>query len=215
MQLVVEIYDEKNENRMQEYVSCLEKNAANDTFSRVMVFVQSCSTDEKRPSFRRLKEVFGNEKVCRLLTRGQRMMYSDYFEYVNIDIPKGEVAVVANADVWFDGSSRFIDDAVTDDRPLFLSRTEPDGSRCIGTDAWAFRVPIKPFSCAFYPGTAYCDQRLAFEARAAGYDPFNPSLSIILHHEHGTGIHNYDIYEKPCGGRFIIPQTTLDTAEGR
>ena len=171
MILMIEHYVPADESRARELAATLEANKNCQAFREIFVF--------RNPS---------------------RLMFGHAFG-VAAEKYRGQVCVLANADIQFDASAHLIRAVIGEKVLVTLTRWEADASpRMIGQvknerfysgsqDAWAWiggeLVGVGDATALGYIG---CDNAIAGAAMNAGYDVVNPSLSIKTRHNHaGTG----------------------------
>jgi len=154
----------------------------------------------------------------------RRCTFSDLFELGARRFP-GQIVVVANSDIAFDDSiatvSRILspgmlvaltrwDDATApsmegrlDDRPWrFYSQSQ---------DTWVFLAGTLPaFRSDFSLGVPRCENRLAYEAAAAGVVVVDPALSICTRHHHATNVRSWKRGDAYAGPLLFPRLTTLD-----
>ena len=143
-----------------------------------------------------------------------------------MNVAERDLVIVANADIVFDETVALLEECVDADTLACISRTErngmppfwdvthpenfgnpkkhwPDNSQ----DAWAFRAPIRDFSCDWAMGVLGCDNRLATEAKAAGMRLVNPFPAVKAWHVHEAK--RPVVRKRPCvGGPFTdVPPT--------
>lgn len=183
--LLVGHYDEPILRRAHEYDICLRMNLVNPDINRVIVF------NESDPLF-----------VCagaRVVEHKRRLTYDFLFNYANTFL-RGDIVVIANADIYFDDSIRKVHDIrFTDDRLLCLSRwnLKPDSTLeqtagPLSHDAWIFQAPLREFPCPWALGTWGGDGRLATAAVWEGLKPVNPCRDLRAIHLHQSGVRNYE-----------------------
>lgn len=180
LNLFVQVYDCGNEERQKELDACYRLNHKFKYFHKVFTITE-------RLTYRELFE----------LTK-------EYDDCIN---------VIANSDIFFDETilySRFIQP----DECYALSRWDyrPDGvavlfDRKDSQDAWVFNGAVKhTHHSDFYLGTAGCDNRIAWELKAAGYKVLNPSKLIHAIHLHNSEYRTYSVTNKvPEPYYFIVP----------
>ncbi len=110
-----------------------------------------------------------------------------------------DVCVIANSDVFFTRRALLqIGVSHTADQCYCLTRWDlhPEiklyDVNC-SQDAWVFRGPPRlNVACDFPLGGARpgCDNKIAYELRAAGYTVLNPSKSIKMYHAHAIEKHD-------------------------
>merc|ERR1711871_1722031 len=117
---------------------------------------------------------------------GSRLQFSDAFEYANVNL-KGEIVIVANADIYFDSTLNELVDSRLDidfrGHVLALLKWKKHfGSisinlRTDSQDAWIFQPPLHSSvinKVKFNVGAARCDNRLAKILDEHGHRPINP-----------------------------------------
>jgi hypothetical protein len=79
-------------------------------------------------------------------------------------------------------------------------------------DAWIFDAPIRQFPCDFPLGVPGCDNRLAWEAAAAGLTLHNPARSLRAYHLHLSRVRRYTDHERLRGDVRSVPAGFLGPA---
>jgi hypothetical protein len=214
MVLLVGLYLDSDPDRQREFLTCIERNVNNAAIAEVHVFVEH---DIDRVQLVADWPQLASPKV-RLNITGKRLTYRDLFVYANRELPRRRV-VVANADIFFDHTLTRLADYDLTGCLVCLSRCDvlPDGSWRLfefesSQDAWIFDTPLPDFECDFPLGVLGCDNRLAWEAAAAGLVLSNPSRSIRAHHLHVTGIRRYTEEQRLHGDTRGVPLATLESA---
>lgn len=151
------------------------------------------------------------------LVNQSRMTYQDFFDEINKHTSDEDINVVSNIDIYFDDTITHLN-KIDSNQFVALSRQEV---RADGTsyplnvyvakwcqDVWAWRGKSKISGADFFLGVWGCDNRIAYEARVAGYTVINPSLVIMAYHNHSSGIHreDYQIDKIPGPQYFVFPQ---------
>ena len=212
MVLLSGFYVDPDPGRTAELVEALRRNAVNGRIEEIHVFC------EQRGDPGRLAAAYpplASPKV-RLVPHGRRVAYRDLFAHARARLAGRQVAI-ANADIWFDATLARLDGADLDRRLLCLSRWEPEpgGARLFehpySQDAWIFRAPLPEFPCDFPLGVPACDNRLAYEAAAAGLRVSNPARSIRAHHLHRSGVRRYAARDRLAGPTLGVPASFLGT----
>ena len=208
MILLVGLYRDPSPERMGEFLTCLERNAANRAIAEVHVFVE----EEIDPAA--LAAEFPQLALpnVRIVPLGRRQTYQDLFGYANRTLP-GRRVIVANTDIFFDHTLARLDDYDLTGALVCLSRCDihGDGSWSLfdfesSQDAWIFDAPIREFACSFHLGVLGCDNRLAWEAADAGLLVANPSRTIRAFHLHVTSIRRYTSEQRLHGPtRGVVP----------
>jgi len=213
MILLVGFYEDPSPARMKEFVTCLERNLANDCIREVHLFLEEPGEGSRfaaaHPALRHPK--------LRLIEHGHRSTYRELFDHANRNLAGGR-AIIANADIYFDRTLARLDDVDLGGRLACLSRWDvlEDGSAHFfdhpsSQDAWIFQAPVPAVACDFHLGVLGCDNRLAWEARAAGLAVFNPSRSVRAYHLHRSFVRRYTAEQRLVGPALSIPSSALDT----
>jgi hypothetical protein len=179
-----------NQERLKEYYYCLGKNLNNQLVNKIYLI------NSHRPCIASSKLVFldGSEdlSISAALRIANNISQS-------IDIDENLVAVVHNADIYFDDTILFLQP--THKFPIFLSRHEEIlyygplyiGNQCdeenyIGShDAFAFRLPYFNFlieAVDFHLGTPGMEARMIYELDRLGLKVINSCKSVTCWHVH-------------------------------
>ncbi|MFM7207148.1 MAG: DUF1559 domain-containing protein [Planctomycetaceae bacterium] len=171
--------------------------------------------------------VFGHQEF--IDCGAQRLAFADLFSLAATRFA-GTICVVANSDIAFDASIRLVEPILAesaaativalsrwddDTAPSMEGRIDADGWTFYShsQDAWAFVAGSLPaFDAGFVFGLPACENRLAYEAAAAGVSIVNPALSVRLRHHHASAVRSWthrDGYQGPM----LFPRLTT-TATG-
>jgi len=214
MTLLVGLYIDASAERLREFLTCIERNAANRRIDAVHVFIE----DAIDPAGLITQYPELASPNVRLVLHGRRVTYRDLFDYANRELP-GRRVIIANTDIFFDETLSRLDDYSLIGRLLCLSRwdLQNDGSWRLydfesSQDAWIFQAPVPDFACDFHLGLLGCDNRLAWEAERAGLVLSNPSRSIRACHLHASGIRRYTEAQRLHGPTRGVRPEHLDTS---
>jgi len=145
----------------------------------------------------------------------------------------GRTCVVANSDIAFDASIHGVQTLLAGaGGPMLvaLSRWDDDTAPSLegridpatwtfyshSQDAWAFVAGRLPrFEGRFRLGVPACENRLAFEAAAAGVAVVNPALSIRCRHHHASAVRTWRPGEAYRGPLLFPRLTTADVGDRR
>lgn len=162
LNLFFNLYVSKTRERQKEIEVCLNHN--NTVFDRVVIV-------EGRPTF---SELFERSKAF-----------------------PNDVNCFCNSDIYFDSETAHLLHAIKPNECYALTRYDLiEGekvffNRSDSQDCWVFRGAIGGIKNIDFPqGRWGCDNRLAHEIFAAGYDIKNPSLSIKTIHLHSVDDRN-------------------------
>jgi glycosyltransferase involved in cell wall biosynthesis len=181
--LILQYYRAASPGRQGEIDTCLRENLQNRHLTAVHLLTEEGFA---LPDFPNL------DKIHQTII-GERLTYEKAFLYAN-DWPEPVIWILANADIYFDDSLRFLHEADLMNTMFALTRhdVQPDGSiKLVPSevahgcqDAWMFVTPVhmERMCTQFYMGIPGCDHRIAHEFVKAGYIVLNPSLRIIARH---------------------------------
>ena len=190
--LLTDYYIPPMKERQEELDFCYLDNIDNSCFDQIHVF-----HSDPPPRI--------NDKVI-LNPTTKRINYSDYFKYAQNNIPKDDIIVLANSDIYFDDTIARLPQFDLDKHVLALTRWsssgENDGHRIkdgvldlfpnhyCSQDVWVWKNPLNNFKeldCNFTLGVLGCDNKIAYLFKQMGYEPINPCLDIVSYHYHQTG----------------------------
>jgi len=182
-------YVDKNPTRQGEIEVCLKKNLSNPSFNVVLFESQS------------------------------RVRYQDFFDFINKYSADDDINVIANLDIYFDETIDLCRD-MEKNSFYALSRWDVKKNRIVAhyaraesQDVWVFKGKVN-IKGDFFLGLRGCDNRIAYEAKMAGYNVFNPSHTIKAYHYHSSRIRNYSIRNKNDvvpGPYVVVPPCALNS----
>lgn len=215
--LYVPYYRPASEQRWVEIQCCLARNLASGLFRKVYLFA-----DTHLPGHAAL-----SDPRVTVIPMEHRPTYADVFLHCLTPMP-GDWSVMANSDIVFDDTLNLLLMTKGETKPPFFCVTrhtfsykggweaDPGADGC--QDAWAWQGSPDPSLIqasvkadngkGLRFGVWGSENRLAYEAHAAGYTVFNPGLAVVAKHYHFAD-------ERPLGGRhyqirgkymFPIPQ---------
>ena len=195
--LILQYYCTLDSSRQAEINDCLCHNLHNELITFIHLLTEE---NIDFTSFR------NQQKIIQMVI-GERLTFHRAFQYANDYDPGGEsIWILANADIWFDGTLSALTDAVLNKVVFALTRHEvqKDGSLAMvvpefahgSQDAWIFKtpIPVDRMYASFFLGIPGCDNRIAYELISAGYKLINPSLAIVIRHLDLA--RNLDIHER-------------------
>jgi hypothetical protein len=130
-----------------------------------------------------------NHPAIDIKTNG-RPTYLSFFNFINSVTGENDINVIANSDIYFVDFDKY----PTSTQCFALTRYEPNYflNRNDSQDSWIFKGKIRiPKYCSFYLGMPGCDNRIAWELQAIGYEVLNPSLTIKTYHVHKNANTHY------------------------
>tara|TARA_R100000808_G_C2125185_1_gene135549 strand:- start:248 stop:955 length:708 start_codon:yes stop_codon:yes gene_type:complete len=184
MILLTSYYKCENEDRHEEYLTCLRKNITNNFVSKIVVFLRDtlCVPEVE------------HEKIN--YVQDPEHTYRSYFEYCN-EHHQGEKCIIANSDMILNDTIGLLKDGSMEGKFFCLTRWDikEDGSLKFyrpphgpdkSQDVWIFQSPININMEEANIPLAHqgCDNRIAMVARKSGLDVYNPSLRIKCEHLH-------------------------------
>ena len=217
-------YNEENNFRKQELLSCFQNNLSNKAISKIIVFNEGESIAYLGPY--RIEEIFIDK----------RPTYQDFINYINTNLNPDDIHIIANTDIYFDKNIEVLKHINLKDTCLALSRWDTADTikpklynRNDSQDVWVFKGHIKPELKVNFPlGVPRCDNKLLFELQEAGYSVLNPAFSIKVFHIHkgqralayteGDNLHNINppyryLYPHNLYGFFKTPFFNLKHKE--
>lgn len=194
MFLLIGLYLDPDAQRLGEFLTCIERNAANRHIEGVHVLVEEeLDPSQLLSSHRQL-----DSPKVHLVPAGKRATFRRLFDHANREL-RGRRVIIANSDIFFDHTLARLDDYDLTGWLLCLSRWDLHGDGLwrpfdydMSQDAWIFQSPVPEFPCDFYRGVLGCENRLAWEAAQAGLRLANPSRSIRAYHLHASGVRRYE-----------------------
>lgn len=170
--------------RQSELEKCLRKNIANTGIDKIVVLGEG-NTDG---DLYKWMKAFNKVRVIET----PRPTFRDFFDIANILSTKEDISIISNTDIYFDETINKLDNFDMNGVCVALSRYHhysPTDIRLhnerYSQDSWIFKGKIAPIGFAdFYMGIPGCDNRIAYEIYAAGYEIINPAFDIRSIHLH-------------------------------
>ena len=180
IRLFTSCYPERKAERIAELSASLERNLALSAFDKVCVFLEGMKTPWAN-----------SPKLC-CHAVAHRPTYANFFDWVNeLSTSDEDLSIVANSDIYFDGSLSALAKRLKPNQCAALSRWDVQADQSLrlfdrndSQDAWVFRGKIRPMNADFCVGIPRCDNRILYELRAAGYEVINPAFSVRACHLH-------------------------------
>jgi hypothetical protein len=189
--LFTQYYSDKNIERQHELFYCLGKNTSNN-FQKIIVLVEN----EERKKI--VQQYF---PTCESINVGKRASFNDFFAIMGKDEYSNDINVMSNSDIFFDDLDiikEYIAN-VPKNTCLALSRYDYHSDnnivpflRADSQDTWIFNGnPNIHTELEYGMGFGGCDNRLAHDIQAHGYNVINPCHTIKTYHLHNSNIRNY------------------------
>ncbi len=217
--LVTVLYNETNPERIQEYITCLERNKEHDRIEYIHVIYDTSKDTDTNTILDYLKRDYLKHDTTKqadiTISYVQGRVTYDYcFSLINNLYPNRRI-ILSNADIYFNKTLELLDSYDLSDTFFALTRWnalssekeapleifkqyKKDGTfwpeaSITSQDVWIFNSPIRQFEDdTILMGTMQCDSRIAYQARKSGLQVLNPCLSIQCCHLHLSEIRNYD-----------------------
>lgn len=176
--LLIQYFDHWHDQRNKDFQFCLEHNLENPYIKKVYLFYENLENIKNQ-------QILINEKIV-VIPIKERASYKQLIDYSNENL-KNEICILANTDIYFDGTIQLLDKIWFDNKIIVLTPYENGELRRIAgecSDSWIFKSPIKNFNSDIKMGISFCESLFIIEARKVGLDIENPCLSIKSHHEH-------------------------------
>lgn len=213
--LLTTLYNEKNEKRRLEFITCIETNLKNTSIDTIHVIYDTAKDDVHGS----LLLDYLKTKNVKISYMPGRPSYGDFFAIANNVYPNCKV-MVSNADIFFNETLALLESYDLRDKFLALTRwtVRSDGTlvecspRGSCQDTWFFQTPLRTFeNSSIKIGTWGCEHAIAYQAQKSGLTLFNPSRSIQCCHLHLSDIHNsiQDSPYKNMGKITVINKCTI------
>lgn len=184
--LLISLYNEQNESRRHELLTCLNNNLAHPEITGIHVFYEDNGMNT-------WIEHFDHPKIT-VIPITSRPTFRTLFKYANDQLPKQKI-IIANSDIYFNETLDRITNYNFKNKFFVLSRynvtdhglelilDDNDNPNYLSADTWIYQTPLKvDFPCDYQLGTFYCDSFLSNHLFKTGMLVFNPCLSIQTCH---------------------------------
>ena len=127
--LITSLYNETNEARRQEYITCLKNNITHPMIKKIHIIYDKAK-DDKNNNFRTvLKNLAMQEpKKLKITIISGRPSYSYCFELANTKYPNSSV-ILSNGDIFFNETLQTLDNYDLTGKMLSSHAVEPHGNR--------------------------------------------------------------------------------------
>lgn len=222
--LLTVLYNETNEQRRNEFITCFERNKNHAIFEHIHVIYDTSKDDEHDQLLAYL-----TQQNCTITYISGRPTFGFCFALVNKQYP-GAMIVLSNADIYFNETLNKLNNYDLTNKFLAITRWnvledgdleifkqfKADGSfdepmSQLSMDAWIFKTPLKAFiNPEFQLGTWACDGYIAYQAYISGLDVINPCLSIQCCHLHLSKIRHWIAQSIPGAKALRVPWCILN-----
>ena len=213
--LILNYYKDKVEDRNLELLTCFVKNLNNDYINNIVVI----STESDYSSL--IDYLVDNKnKIIPILTE-VRPTYNDYFSITrNFFNDDNNINIISNLDIiipqetLYSEVSKTINDYIDSKTCLALSRwdiqennTYVHFDRSDSQDTWIFIGGVPNINGAdFTLGKCGCDNKILYLLDESGYFLINPSKTLKTYHLHLTNIRNYALTDRiPLPYKLLLP----------
>jgi hypothetical protein len=189
LNIIIQFYDEKNNNRKEELLISLSQNLNNPYVKTIINLLEN---DNKHiPDY-----ILKHPKYCEYKI-GKWYSYKDVFDFCNTNL-KNEYCCVINLDMILDLNSNWdnMKNNLDNEYIYALSRHEFDYinnsieldknflqlMHCNTQDGWFFKSPININDCDFEIGLLGCDNAIADRIIKSGYKVLNKAIEYKLLH---------------------------------
>ncbi len=196
--LIISLYNEKDDARAQEYITCLDRNRIHEAIDAIHVVYDTSDDDDQNRILNYLKEA----GIPVTYVQG-RPSYGFCFDLAASLYPNSRV-IVSNGDIFFNATLKKLQDFDLTGRFLAITRYDIGSNgdmelhqryRDTSQDVWIFKTPLQPIdqSHELYLGENHHNVILSYEALRSGLEVLNPSKSIQCCHLHASYIRHYDL----------------------
>lgn len=195
--LIQQYFRHSNNRRAREIHNCLEKNIAAGLIDNILLLNEE-----------EYKEMPTSDKIT-VIHHPHRLTYYDVLVTAIDKVPKGDIVIFSNSDIYFDGTLSHLWRMKLAERRLFLSllRWEDTGvnptifgPRADSQDAWIcardtldFTPLREDFDFPF--GKPGCDNVIGILMMKKRFLVVNPAYSIKTYHLHSSNLRNYDPHD--------------------
>lgn len=215
--LITSLYNEKNPDRIQEYITCLENNLRHPDIDLIHVLYDV--TGIKSPLWDQL-HTYDRVVIQKIKDRPS---FGQCFEIANTLYPDN-VVLISNADIYFNETLGLLRGFDLTNKFFALTRwnvtasgglepfTVGGGHQFHGSqDVWIFKSPITILPADdIQLGMPHCDIYISYRAMQSGFGVYNPCISIQCCHLHLSNVRNYPSIGGPKPPFGQVPWCRMD-----
>ncbi|WP_426415784.1 glycosyltransferase family 2 protein [Aestuariirhabdus sp. LZHN29] len=217
---VTSLYDEKRQDRLEEYLYCVEQNIK--VFDVLVLYYEENDSTLYNALKERLQHTEHWQKILFVIYK-DRPTFEFLFDTTDILFPQ-DIICVANADIAADESALQIKKHLHQNAFWALSRhevepksKEPEGlimnqlgiPNTFSADMWIYQAPRKhKFKANFPIGSYHCDSFINYYVERSPYQLYNPCLDINIYHVHDPVFNSSE--EKAVRDKEIIDKKLND-----
>jgi len=174
LRLFTTFYLETDPLRRREYEECLRRNLACMAIDEICLLLEGDGVQLPESPKLRVSKI------------PVRPTYDDFIRWINEVAMPDDISVVANTDIWFDGSIGVVTPRMGIRECYALARWDGErlNDRNDSQDCWVFRGKVEGVRGDFPLGVVRCDNRILYELQQAGYRVLNPAFAIRTTHLH-------------------------------
>jgi len=202
--LLTTLYNEKNQQRIQEYINCIESNLNNSMISDICILYEGSPDDN-------MIHILDKYNII-IEYINERPTYKTFFDYSSNNF-SGRKIIITNADIYYDYDKglNLIKDIDLSDKFLVLTRynkfkqlanpyqfvgieiDHPIHGKLksmhmsgISIDSWIYMAPVIPdFNPEVHIGVVFCDSMINSCLMGSNkYKVYNPCKDVISIHDH-------------------------------
>lgn len=194
--LMTTLYNEENPQRVEEFITCIERNLQHPSIERIHVFYDSLKDKPNAKS--KIFKYLASRDISVSFVKG-RVSFDQFFKLANTAY-KDRNIIITNADIYFNETLALLDRYSLSGKFLCLTRWDVTKQgklvpflESASQDTWIFKAPIAPFQHGEIKlGTWHSDSQISYQAHLAGLKVHNPSKDIQCCHLHLSEIRNYN-----------------------
>lgn len=205
--LITVLYNEPHEARVNEYITCLERNLNHNMIEKIHV-IYDTSHDQKTEERMVLNYLWSKDVEITYIK--DRPSFAFCFSLANDLYPHRRI-IFSNADIYFNETLNLLKEYDFTNIFMALTRWNDNGKGNLkqfnsnsSQDVWILETPIRDFCpdniCI---GTWNCEPWLMLSARKARFTIVNPCYTIQCCHLHTSLIRHYNRYQYPRGFRAV------------
>lgn len=198
--LFTSFFDSGHAGRNRELQRVLNENIGNPEIDQIFLSSET--------------EVQAHSKIT--VRYQDRPTYQTLIEWANEVATDQDIVIIANSDIYFDGSIRWPHGVCMGSTMIALSRwnISPHGQKMLvayqhSQDTWIFKGKINLTGIDYYMGKLGCDERIAYDANEQGYRVVNTAKDIITHHLHNADVRSYTTADRIIGNYMPVFITSI------
>lgn len=191
LNLYIQYFTHKNEQRKKEIDYCLKKNIQNKNLDKIYIVLEN--EFDKKDWMNSDKTIFINYN--------KRSTFKNLIEISNTYTTDDDINIITNSDIFFDDSLSLLKSNDLNNKFVALTRWNVDvqngksflfNVNC-SQDTWVWKgvIDLTKVDLDYYLGIPGCDNAICGEFHEIGYKVINPSLVLKSHHLHAEISRSY------------------------